>query len=135
MLLSFKLPAELRGGTAGVEVTILSLCAKSLQACQTLCNPMDCSLPGSSVHGILQVRILEWVVMLSSRGIFPTWGLNLCILGLPHWQVSSLPLVPHGKPYISMIHSKNVRIHLKILTIFPSSYPFCCSVAQLCLTL
>ena len=73
--------------------------------------------------------------MLSSRGIFPTWGLNLCILGLPHWQVSSLPLVPHGKPYISMIHSKNVRIHLKILTIFPSSYPFCCSVAQLCPTL
>ena len=34
------------------------VCAKSLQLCPTLCNPMDCSLPGSSVHGILQVRIL-----------------------------------------------------------------------------
>ena len=33
--------------------------AKSLQSCLTVCNPMDCSLPGSSVHGILQARILE----------------------------------------------------------------------------
>ena len=40
---------------------------KSLQSCPTLCNPMDCSLPGSFVHGILQARILEWVTMPSSR--------------------------------------------------------------------
>ena len=33
------------------------------QSCPTLCDPMDCSLPGSSVHGILQVRILEWVAV------------------------------------------------------------------------
>ena len=38
------------------------------QSYLTLCNPMDCSPPGSSVHGILQVRILEWVAMPSSRG-------------------------------------------------------------------
>ena len=38
------------------------------QSCPTLCNPMDCSLPGSSVHGILQARILEWVVISFSRG-------------------------------------------------------------------
>ena len=42
--------------------------AKSLQLCPTLNDPMDCSLPGSSVHGILQARILEWVAMPSSRG-------------------------------------------------------------------
>ena len=42
--------------------------AKSLQSCLTLCDPMDCSPPGSSVHGILQTRILEWVAMPSSRG-------------------------------------------------------------------
>ena len=36
--------------------------------CPTLCDPMDCSLPGSSVHGILQARKLEWVVISSSRG-------------------------------------------------------------------
>ena len=43
---------------------------KSLQWCLTLCNPMDCSLSGSSVHGILQASILEWVAMPSSRGSF-----------------------------------------------------------------
>ena len=42
--------------------------AKSFQLCLTLCNPMNCSPPGSSVHEILQARILEWVTMLSSRG-------------------------------------------------------------------
>ena len=41
---------------------------KSLQSCPTLCDPMDCSLLGSSVHGILQARILRWVAMPSSRG-------------------------------------------------------------------
>ena len=38
------------------------------QLCLTLCDPVDCSPPGSSVHGILQARVLEWVAMPSSRG-------------------------------------------------------------------
>ena len=38
------------------------------QSCLTLCNPVDCSPPGSSVHGILQARILEWVAISFSRG-------------------------------------------------------------------
>ena len=42
--------------------------AKSNQSCPTLCNPMDCSLPGSSIHGILQARILECVAIVFSRG-------------------------------------------------------------------
>ena len=42
--------------------------AQSLQSCPALCNPVDCSFPGSSVHGILQARILEWVAISSSRG-------------------------------------------------------------------
>ena len=46
----------------------LCVCVKSLQACTTLCNPMDYSLPGSSVNGILQARILEWVAISFSRG-------------------------------------------------------------------
>ena len=37
------------------------------QLCPTLCDPMDCSLPGSSVHGIFQVRILEWAAISISR--------------------------------------------------------------------
>ena len=40
----------------------------SAQSCLTLCNPMDCSPPGSSVHGIAQARILEWIAISSSRG-------------------------------------------------------------------
>ena len=41
---------------------------KIAQSCPTLCDPLDCSPPGSSVHGILQARILEWVAISFSRG-------------------------------------------------------------------
>ena len=51
-----------------VKAMVFSVCAKLLQLCLTLCDPMDCSLPGSSVHGILQARILEWITVPSSRG-------------------------------------------------------------------
>ena len=44
------------------------MCANSLQSCLTPCDPMDCSLPGSSVHGISQARILQRVVIPFSRG-------------------------------------------------------------------
>ena len=73
---------------------------KLLQSRPTLCNPMDYSLPGSSVHGILQARILEWVVVPDLQEIFPTQGSNLHLLRLPARQVGSLPLVPPGKPYM-----------------------------------
>ena len=46
----------------------------------TLCGPMDCSPPGSSVHENFQVRILEQVAISFSRGIFPTPGSNPCLL-------------------------------------------------------
>ena len=65
--------------------------AKSLQSCPTLCDPVDCSPPESSVHGILQARILEWVTL-------PSKGSNLGLLRLLHWQVDSSPLAPPGKP-------------------------------------
>ena len=51
-----------------IYATCVCMCDKSLQLCLTLCDPMDSSLSGSSVHGILQARILEWVAMSSSRG-------------------------------------------------------------------
>ena len=50
-----------------VVVVVVVLVA---QLCSTLCNPIDCSLPGSFVHGILQARILEWVAIPFSRGSF-----------------------------------------------------------------
>ena len=53
------------------------VCAKSLQSCPTLCDPVDCSPTGSSVHGILQARILERVAMPFPRESSPprdqTW--------------------------------------------------------------
>ena len=70
------------------------------QLCLTLCDPRDCSLPGSSVQRILQARIMEWVAISFSRE-FPwprDWtSVSLCLL---HWQAGSLPLVPVGKPHI-----------------------------------
>ena len=62
------------------------------QLCLTLCYPVDCSPPGSSLHGIFQARILEWVAIFLLQGILPTQGLNPCLLHLPHWQTGSLPL-------------------------------------------
>ena len=44
------------------------LCIQSLQSCLALCDAMDCTPPGSSVHGILQTKIMGWVAMPSSRG-------------------------------------------------------------------
>ena len=44
------------------------LCIQSLQSCLALCDPMDCTPLGSSVHGILQTKIVGWVAMPSSRG-------------------------------------------------------------------
>ena len=53
------------------------------QSCPTLCNPMDCSPPGSCVHGILQARILEWIAIpFSSRSFQPRdWSGVSCIAG------------------------------------------------------
>ena len=72
---------HLRQGKGGVERpyypsleldnVYVRVYAKSLQSCLIPCNPMDCSPPDSSVHGISQARILEWVVMPSSRGSSP----------------------------------------------------------------
>ena len=54
-----------------------------IQSCPTLCDPMDCSLPGSSIHGILQARILEWIVISFSRGSSKPrdWTWVSCIAG------------------------------------------------------
>ena len=48
---------------------IAAAAAKSLQSCLTLSDPMDCSLPGSSIHGIFQARVLEWVAIVFSSPI------------------------------------------------------------------
>ena len=71
--------------------------AKSHHLGPTLCNPMDCSLPGPSIHEILQARILEWIALPSSWiGCFPNPGIQPCLLYLLHWQAGSLPLALPG---------------------------------------
>ena len=67
------------------------------QSCLTLCNPMDCSLPGSSVHGIFQARILEWVpgCYFLLQGIFLSQGLNP---GLLHCRQTFYHLSYQGSP-------------------------------------
>ena len=50
------------------HLPLLQKLSEVTQSCPTLCDPVDCTLPGSSVHGILQARILEWVAISFSRG-------------------------------------------------------------------
>ena len=80
------------------------MCAKLLQSCPTLCDTMDHNPSDSSVHGILQARILEWVTMPSSRGSFqPRDQTHISYIYLPQ-QVGSLPLAPPGKPLSNDIY-------------------------------
>ena len=72
---------------------------------------MDCSPLGSSVHGILQVRILEWVVMPSSRRSSQPRD-QTCLFHLLHWQVCPSPLAPPGKPRYLGCTCKRVHEYL-----------------------
>ena len=66
------------------------MCVLVAQTCLTLCNPIDCSLPGSSVHGVLQTRIPEWVAMPSSRLTEVTLGKNgICYIYMYHIFICS----------------------------------------------
>ena len=85
------------------EFPICFLCAcvhaKSLQSCLTICDPMDSNPQGPPVHGILQARILEWVTMPPPRD-FPGPGMEPRSSA---WQEDPLPLVPPGKPLLSIL--------------------------------
>ena len=78
----------------------LAVVAQSLESGLTLCDPLDCSLPGSSEHGILQARIPQWVAMPSTRdlsdsGIEPTSLMSPALAGVfftasTGWEAPSL---------------------------------------------
>ena len=77
----------------------ICVCMLVAQSCSTLYDLTDCSLPGSSVHGILQERILKWVAIPFSRGSdLPDPGIKL---GSPRLQADSLPSEPPEKPPVS----------------------------------
>ena len=65
----------------GCVCVCVCVCVLVAQTCLTLSKPMNCTSLGPDIYGILQARILEWVTIPFSRGIFLTQGLNL---GLPH---------------------------------------------------
>ena len=100
-------------------------CAKSLQSCPTLCDPMNCSPPGFSVHGILQTRILEWVAISFSRGSSqPTdWSQVSCIVGgffttAPHGEPTCVCVGMHTHTYINMHTYTYILLLLLLLSCF-----------------
>ena len=76
---------------------------------------MDCSPPGSSVQGILQARILEWVAIALLQGSFPNQGSNPHLSHLLHWQAGPLPLATPGKPRAV----QDYRTHVKVKVVQP----------------
>ena len=89
-------------------VSVLLSSAKSLQSCQTLCDPMDCSLPGSSVQGLSRQEYWGGL-QCPPPGHLPNQGSNPGLLSLPHWQVGSLPLVSPGKHLLSSANSNLLK--------------------------
>ena len=79
------------------------------QSCPTLCDLMIYSLPGSSVHGTCQTRILEWLPF-PSPGDLPDPGMKPASLCLLHRQVGSLPVQPWGKPTDTGLHALSKKI-------------------------
>ena len=70
----------------------------AFQSFLTLCGPMECSPPCSSVLGDSPGKNIGVGCHALLQGIFLTWRSNPCLLGLKHWQTGSLPLAPPGKP-------------------------------------
>ena len=96
------------------------VCAKSLQSCPTPCDSMDCSLPGSSVHGILQARILEWVAVTSPRG--SSWPRD-------QTHISCLSCI--GRRGLTTSTTWVVLSYLPICILFPILKWFYCSYSLL----
>ena len=97
----------------------LYVCVRA-QSCLTLCDPMDYSPPGSSVHGILQARTLEWIAVSSSSGSSQPRDQG-CILCVPCIASGFFPTEPPGKPialYIYTVLFLSIFCH-QMLGLFP----------------
>ena len=119
--------------------------SKVTQSCPTLCDPMDCSLPGSSIHGIFQARILEWIaISFSRRSFWPRdWTQVPCIVGrrFTVWatrEVAEWRQQP--KKYILMCFDECIYLynhyHKSRFKIFPSFHEivlYNLSIVPLCL--
>ena len=89
-----------------IWVFLACMWAELLQSCLTLCDPMDCSLPGSSVHRDSPGKNTGVGCYASLQGILIQWWTPhlLCLL---HWQAGSLPLAPPGKPNLYIDSTSN----------------------------
>ena len=100
-IIEFVLCRNFKVTTRLAQLPLGNVCVLVTQSCPALCDPMDCSLPGSSVHGILQARILEWVAI--PQGIFPTQGSNPSFL---HCRQILYSLSHQGSPVGNGNHAK-----------------------------
>ena len=106
------------------------MCAESLQLCPTPCNPIDCGLPVSSVHGDSPGKNTGVGCHALFQGIFLTQGSTSHLSCLLHWQAGSLPLTLPVKPPVHSKHSINSSprvypsFHPSIIpSIHPSNHP------------
>ena len=98
------------------------MCAKLLQSCPTLCDSVDCSQPGSSVHRILQARTLEWVAVPSSRLLSSVQVSSVAPLCLTlDCSVPGFP-VHHQLPELGWLPSNHL-IFCHPLLLLPSVFP------------
>ena len=145
------------------SLTGFCIVSEVAQSYPTLCNPMDCSLPHSSIHGIFQARVLEWIAISSSRGIFPTQGPNpgllhcrqmlyhlshqgFCIRGRKIWAPPKKRVKILDRTGIWALLDKNIPSMLNILSLstviwlYNGKSLFCgivciCTCLYTCLTL
>ena len=98
--------------------------AKSLQSCRTLCDPIEGSPPGSSVPGILQARIMEWVAISFSNACMHIKSLQLCLTLLPYGQHPTRLLHPQdslgkntgvGCHFLLLLKDKSNKIHIVVV--------------------
>ena len=99
-ILFIQVKILLRFQSIFMSIVYACMCSKSFQSCLTLCDPMNCCPPGSSVHEDSPGKNTGVGCHALLQGIFPTQGSNPCLLYLLYWQAGSLPLVLPGKPTV-----------------------------------
>ena len=111
-----------------IHLELIFMYVKSLQSCLTLWNPMDCSPLGSTVHGILQARILEWIAMPSPRGSsLPRDRTRLSSVQFSRSVVSD-SLWPHKarQASLSITNSRSLPKLMSIESMMPSNHLILC---------
>ena len=101
---NLSLPYSIFPASGAVFVVVVLVTKSSL----TLCDPMDCGMPGSSVHGISQAKVLEWVAISFSRGSCQP-RLKPVSPAFPALQADSFTAEPFEKPWTSKLHLKGQR--------------------------